>query len=600
MKKHDLNPAKGVVWNLDNLYKGINDPQIKKDIDKIDKATEKFIGSYKGEIKSGDLTADQLLIILIEYEEILEKLYVLGSYSGLLEAKDNRSDKINKFYSHQQEFATVIQNQLMFFELELIKIPDAKVNKYLADKKLADYHQFIIRTRIFTNHTLEEDQEVLINKKSQTGSRAFVRLYDQLSAELKFPMKEQGKVKNYNYSEIINILSTHKDRKRREDAAKSITQTYKDNSKTFGFILNTLLLDKKVTDEIRRFKYPQHTTFLSDEIDKEIVKTMTGTIENNYEISEKFYITKSKITGNKLHEWDRYSTIYPDIDEPTYTYQEAKETILKAFEDFSPVFAEIASKFFDSDWIDAELSESKKSGAFCSYTVPSKHPVILTNYTGKANDVRTLAHELGHGIHAYLSREQNLLNYWPVTPFAEIASIFCETIVFNKIYGEVTDTKQKVNMLGGRIQEIFATIFRQNAFYLFESDIHKHRREEGELSTEEFNSYFQSRLQETFGKGLELTDGHKYWWAPVAHFYHYNFYVFSYAFGQSLTNALYGAYKNDGDDFIKKYIEVLSLGSSKKLPELTALLGVDIHRKEFWKEGLDVISDYVKEFEELK
>ncbi len=300
-----------------------------------------------------------------------------------------------------------------------------------------------------------------------------------------------------------------------------------------------------------------------------------------------------------LYEWDRYSSIYPEIEEPTYSYKLAKEIILEAFGKFSPTFKAIAEKFFKNGWIDAELSEGKKSGAFCSYTVPGKHPVILTNYTGKANEVRTLAHELGHAIHGYLSREQTLLNFWPVTPFAEIASIFAENLVFRAIYSDINDKKQKANLLGGRIQEIFATIFRQNAFYLFESDIHAIRRIDGELSTQEFNDLFQKRTQATFGKGLTLTEGHRYWWIPIAHFFHYNFYVFSYSFGQTLSNALYSKYLNDGSSFAEHYIEVLKMGSSKNLKDLTVKLGVDIQSPDFWQEGIEPIKYLVEDFNKL-
>ena len=385
----------------------------------------------------------------------------------------------------------------------------------------------------------------------------------------------------------------------RESSAKSITNVYKKNARTFSFILNTLLHDKKITDEIRSYKFPQESTFLSDEVDAKTVEAMTDTIKSNYDLSERFYKTKSKILRSELFEWDRYSVIYPEIEEPVYSYSEAKDLILDAFKEFSLVFYEIAKKFFDNNWIDAELSKGKKSGAFCAYTVPTKNPYILTNYTGKANDVRTLAHELGHAIHGYLSREQTLLNFWPVTPFAEIASIFCENLVFRKIFESTTDTKQKINLLGGRLQEIFATIFRQNAFYLYESEIHKLRREKGEQSVDEFSNNFQKFLQPMFGEGLTLTEGHKYWWIAIAHFYHYNFYVFSYAFGQSLSNALYGHYLDDGNNFTNRYIEVLKKGSSLELNELMKLLKVDIHKQSFWEEGLEPIADYIEEFENL-
>jgi oligoendopeptidase F len=599
MKKSELNLAKGVVWNLDNLYKGINDPQIGLDIKEINIKSNNFGKKYRGKILKGGMTQNELKEAIVMYENILTKVAIYGSFAGLLQAKDSVSDKINNFYQKAEEYSNTISNILMFFELELLEIPEKSINKYLESPELENYKQFLTRILKFKIHTLKENEEIIINKKNQTGASAFIRLYDQISAELEFPLEIDYKVKNYNYSEITNILSGHKDRKLRESSAKSITSVYKKNARTFAYILNTLLHDKKITDDIRNYKFPQESTFLSDEVDAKTVVSMTDTIKSNYQLSEKFYKTKSKILGAELFEWDRYSIIYPEIDEPVYTYEEAKDLILNSFMEFSPVFYEIAKKFFDNNWIDAELSKGKKSGAFCAYTVPTKNPYILTNFTGKANDVRTLAHELGHAIHGYLSKEQTLLNFWPVTPFAEIASIFCENLVFRKIFESTYDTKQKINLLGGRLQEIFATIFRQNAFYLYESELHKLRREKGELNVDELSDNFQKFLQPMFGKGLTLSKGHKYWWIAIAHFYHYNFYVFSYAFGQSLSNALYGHYLDDGDDFTNRYIDVLKKGSSSELNELIKMLDVDIHRQSFWEEGLEPIAEYIKEFEDL-
>ncbi len=599
MKGKERDLAKSIVWDLSKLYKDIADPNINKDKQKIRTDAKTLEKQYRGKIKNGKILPSDLAIAIKQYESILTRLAVYTTFAGLLQAKDTTSDKINHFYQHSEEFSNEISNLLIFLELEILEIPEPMLDKYLTNKELAQYQQFLKRTIRFREHTLPEEHEVLINKKTQTGSSAFIRLYDQISTDLVFPLKIGTTTHNYNYSEITNILSSHKDRSIREKASKSITKVYTQNSRTFSFIINTLLLDKKVSDEIRKYHYPQERTFLGDEIEQQIVTAMTNTIEKNYKICHKYYNTKSKILNTKLYEWDRYSEIYPNLGEPHFTYEQAKALILEAFREFSPLFADIAEKFFDNNWIDAEISKGKRSGAFCAYCVPSRNPYILTNYMGKANDVRTLAHELGHGIHAYLSSKQSLLNYYPVTPLAEISSIFCENLVFRKIYDQTKDIKQKTNLLGGRLQEIFATIFRQNAFYLFESDIHKKRRDTGELSVTELNKLFQTRVQTMFGSALKLTEGHQYWWIPISHFYHYNFYVFSYAFGQSLSNALYSAYLNDGEKFVSNYIKVLGMGSSKELIELTKILGVEINKTAFWEEGLKPISELVDEFERL-
>lgn len=599
MEKSKLNPAKGVTWNLTSLYKGTADPQIEKDKKRILLDAKNLEKQYKGKLKKGNLSIQEILNVIQQYEDILNKASIYGAYASLLLSKNNHDEKVKHFHQTMIEFDNKVSDILLFVELEIQEIPKRKLEHFLKDITLTRYHQFFKRLLTFKPHILTESQESILNKTSLTGASAFVRLYDQISTKLEFPLKIDGKTNKYNYSEITNILAHHKDRDVRKKASMSITKVYKENAHIYSFILNTLLLDKRTNDDLRKYNYPQESTFLRDEIKPNIVDTMTSAIENNYKISEDYYKTKGEIQNLKLQEWDRYSTIFPNHKETFYTYAQARDIILEAFEEFSPVFYTIAKKFFDNNWIDAEISKGKQSGAFCAYTTPDKNPFILSNFTGKANDVRTLAHELGHGIHAYLSREQNLLNYWPITPLAEIASIFSENLVFKKIYNQTKDPKEKLNLLGERLQEIFATIFRQNAFHLFESDIHKQRREKGELSIEIINEQFQKRLQKMFGTSLTLSEGHKYWWISISHFYHYNFYVFSYVFGQSLSNALYSAYLNDGDSFVSNYINVLKMGSSKPLLSITKDLKVDIEDKSFWNKGLEPIRKLVNEFQEL-
>jgi len=599
MSRRQTKPAKGVRWDLSDLYSGMNDPRIKKDRREIEKLTKRFINKYKSKINSPHLTVNFLLQALKDYEAIREKAYVYEFFCEYLHSQNTASASRGKFYQEGQEFSNWITAQFLWFELEWVKLGNSHANRLLRSPKLPKYRHYLAKERLFKPFRLSEKEEVVLTKKDQSGEWAFKRLYDEIDANLKFSLKVKGKLKKLSLSELLPYLSLHQDRRVRKRAAGALTSELQRNSRLFTFILNTLLLDKKIIDEIRDYKYPQQETFLDYEVKPETVEKMISVIEKHYSIAERFYQIKRKLLGhNQLYEWDRYSLIYPQFG-LKYSWQEAREAVLSSFEGFSPLFRKVAQEFFEKQWIDAEITPGKKTGAFCGPNVPSKHPYIMVNFTGRVRDVMTLAHELGHGIHAYLSRKQNLLEFYPSFAVAEIASVFGEMLVFESLMQRLADKKAKINFLANRIQDGFATIFRQSAFYLFETDIHQHRRKKGELKTDDFNRLYQRRLQAMFGKGLKLTTGHQYRWMPVSHFYQYNFYVFTYSLGQVLAMALYARYKKKGQKFVKKYLEALAAGGSKDPYEITRMLGVDINRVDFWNEGLDLIKGQVDEFQKL-
>lgn len=586
-------------WDLSDLYKGIADPKIAKDKAKTEKLTASFIKNYKNKIKSLSLTPKTLLRALNDREQIELTLLHYLSFASLLHSTNTSSPKVGHFYQEAREFGNKIQTQLIWFELEWLEIPKVRAQKLLKSPLLSKHKHYLAHTRVFKPFTLNESEEIIMSKKSQSGGSAFVRLYDELQTSLEFELKIDKKVLRLNFSELAHYLTKHPKREIRKSAADSLSKALANNSKTSSFILNTLLLDKKISDEIRHHASPVDATLLSYEVNQKTVNTMTSAIEKNYFTAERFYKAKKRILKlESLHEWDRYSSLFPQVDKQ-FTWVEAKELVLESFAEFSPIMHDTAKLFFDKRWIDAGIYTGKVSGGYCSLGTPKNHPYILMNFTGQIRDVSTLAHELGHGIHAYLSREQNLYEFHPSTAVAEIASIFAESIVFDKLYSSQTNKKLKINMLGDKLQEIFATVFRQNAFFLFEKDIHAHRREKGELSTKEFGDLFQKRLQDSFGNGVILTENHKLWWAPIAHFYHYNFYVFTYCFGELLTLALYSNYKQSSKSFIDNYLKALSLGGSLPPNELTKMMGIDIGNPNFWSKGLGLINSYVDEFEKL-
>lgn len=558
-------------WNLKDLYKSINDPKIQNDKKQI----ESKVKTLKNNFKKNSLNSNLKL-----YEEISRRLSILGNYAYLYHSTDTKNEDVSKFYQTTNEYINDIESKLLWFKVYLTKSKD----------EVKNYEYFLKTTRALKPYILDENKEVILTKKNQTGSESFIRFYDQIDSDKNFDGK--------TYSELSTIFSSDPNRNKRKQAGLKIQKNLQDNSQLYKFILNTLLLDKKVDDEIRGFKYPQQATFIDYDVNNRIISAMSSVITRNEEVSERYYLAKSKLLKTKLFEWDRYSDIYPNLKN-TISWDDSKNIVLNAFNSFSPIFAKEATRFFDNNWIDAKLKVGKSSGAYCSYVSNTLHPYIFMNFTNERRDVETLAHELGHGLHAVLAKDNNYLDFRPSTATAEIASTFAESLVFDELYKQVKTKKDRINLLGGKLQGSFATIFRQNAFYLFESELHRLRREKGELSLDEICNLYQKHLQPMFGKGLTLTDNHKYMWMVISHFYHYNFYVFTYSFGELLATSLYAIYKRDGQKFVDKYVKALSLGGSKSPAEITKSMGIDITKEDFWQSGLDLINDQVKEFEKL-
>lgn len=589
--------AKGIHWDLSELYKSSSDPKIKKDTAEIHSLVADFITSYKGKIYLDTVSATVLSQAIEKYERILEKVTILSAFASYLHSTDTADQRIGKFYQETRELDSTVSAKLTWFEIEILRIKDSVYENLHADQLLKKYQTYLANVRKYKPFTLTESEEIILTKKAQTSTQAFIRLFDEVDGSNTYEMKLGNEKKILNYSQLTPYMTSHPERQIRKTAAQALTTGLANKEKLYSYTLNMLLQDKAITDEIRGYSYPQEASFLKYGLKKETVETMVRTIEQNYSISEKFYKAKSRYLGiETLHEWDRYSFI-GNTKPMTYTWDEAKEIVISSFRKFSPRFAEIAEKFFKNNWIHAEITPHKRAGAYCSYNSPKLHPFILVNFAGQIRDVTTLAHELGHGIHGYLSRDNTYLQAWPSTVIAEIASIFSEMFVFDTIYQSVSDKDVRLNLLIEQTQSIFASVFRQNAFYLFETDIHIHRRTKGELTIEDFNNYFQKRLQAMFGKGLILTPGHANWWMTILHFYRYNFYVFSYSFGEMLSLSLYARYKEKGESFVENYTRALSLGSSKNPYEITKTMGIDIQDQQFWNNGLAYINRYVDEFE---
>ena len=584
-----------VKWNLNNLYIAIDDPKISENIAKATKMSENFADKYKDRIGVSDLNGELLFSAIKEYENILKMAYKPDMYAALVFSADTSKPENGAFMQKIQEAVSAISIKLMFFDLEIMAISeDTLKNAFKEKKELELYAHHIKTVRAFNPYKLSEAEEKILEEKANSGRRAFDRLFDQVLSNAQFEIEIDGETKIVSESEVLTLLRDP-NRNVRAAAAASLTKGLLNHSTVLTFIFNTLVYDKSVDDRLRNYSYPQESRNLSNELEKEVVDLLIKTCTENYGLVSKFYNLKKKILGvDKLTHIDRYAPIFKSHKE--VEFDKGKEIVLESFSKFSDVFAKIANDFFEYSWIDAEPRAGKRGGAFCMSGIPEINPYIMMNYMNKQDDVMTLAHELGHGIHACLSAKQNLFDCTSTLPVAENASTFGEMLVFESLV-EKANTEEKLALYAEKIEGVFATIFRQAAMYIFESRLHEARRTLGELSIEQISDIWQTSLQEMFGDSVELGEEHKYWWLYVSHFIGSPFYVYAYSFGELMVLSLYSLYKNEGKSFVEKYTDLLSQGGSKSPVKLLEDVGFDIRKPEFWKEGMAVVEKLISDFE---
>jgi oligoendopeptidase F len=589
--------AEGVKWNLGDLYKGLNDKKIASDLKRIHLNSLKFEKKYRNKIKSEKLTAARLLSAVKEIEKISEGLGKILSFAYLLFAGDTNNSKHGAFLQSMQEKTTEIRKQLLFFDLEWVTLSNKTALKLINDKKLSAYKHFLQHERKYKNHTLSELEEKILAEKANTGSRAFSRLFDEVINNIKFDITLNGKKQVLTETEVLS-LQYHPERKTRIIATESLTEGLDKNSHVLTYIFNTLVNDHSVNDRLRSYPHIMASRNLSNEIDNKTVSALIDTTVNNFEMVETYYKLKKKLLGlKKMYEYDRYAPVL--FEDKTIKYGDCKKIILEAFEDFSPKMAQIAKMFFDKNWIDAELREGKRGGAFSHSTVPRVHPYVFVNYDGKMRDVMTVAHELGHGIHQYLSRKQGYFQADTPLTTAETASVFAEMLVFHKLIETQDNERIKLALMCGKLEDIFATVFRQVVLTNFEEKLHTSRRELGELPRDKINEIWMETNKAMYGKSVELTDSYKTWWMYIPHFIHSPFYCYAYSFGELLVLALYNKYLKEGRSFVPKYLDMLSSGGNDLPENIVGKTGVNIKDPEFWQGGCNLLKKMVDETVEL-
>ena len=569
-------------WNLDDLYK--SPEATKPDLEKLKTLCATFAKTYEGKLDTANLAT-----AIAEYEAICDLISKIGSYASLLFAVDMLDDKVAAFYQNINDAISELQSTLVFFTLGLNKLPDDKV----FTPALAKYKPWLMDLRLSKPYQLSDELEKFDIEKA--ASQSWSRLFDETHANLTYDFDGE-KLTN---AEIFNKFYSA-DRAVREKAGRAVAKTLGDNIKLFALITNTLAKDKQVEDKWRGYKSPITSRNISNLVEDEVVSALINTVKQNYpKLAHRYYALKAKWLGlEKLEFWDRNAPL-PNDDKEYIPYQTAIDITLGAFGEFSPELAKIGKEFFDKPWVDAQPRKGKDSGAFAHPVCVSAHPYLMVNYQGKIKDVMTLAHELGHGVHQYLSRTQGpLMSDTPLT-LAETASVFGEQLVFRKLLNAETNPQAKKIMLAGKVEDMLNTVVRQIAFVEFERKVHEGRKN-GELSAEQIGEFWMQVQTESLGSIFNFEKGYEHFWSYIPHFIHTPFYVYSYAFGDCLVNSLYAVYLKSPNGFENKYLELLRAGGSKRHKELLAPFGLDAGNINFWQQGIDIIDSFITELESSK
>jgi oligoendopeptidase F len=583
-------------WNLTDLYKSPQDVAIENDIADCSNDSLRMKVRYQGELANLAKDGAKLAVAVTEYEGLADVMGKLASYAGLYYSQKQADPARAKFYGDISEQLTKISTNLIFFELELNQIDDAVLAEALKHQSLKRYKPWFDDLRKEKPHQLDEKLETLFTEKSQTGRASWTRLFNETMSSLKISVK--GEKEPLGLEQTLNRLSDP-DEKKRKAASEALAKTFRDKLPLFTLITNTLAKDKEISDRWRHFEDVADSRHLANRVEAPVVDALVASVRAAYpRTSHRYYKMKAKWLGKKkLNSWDRNAPL-PEKPERVIKWPEAEKIVLNAYGGFAPEMASIAKEFFDKDWIDAAVTPGKAPGAFSASTVPSVHPYVLMNYLGKPRDVMTLAHELGHGVHQMLAREQGaLLAPTPLT-LAETASVFGEMLTFRALLAEAKDKRERKAMLASKVEDMINTVVRQIAFYTFERRVHEERRK-GELTADQLNAIWMDVQRESLGPAIDLKPGYEVFWAYIPHFIHSPFYVYAYAFGDCLVNSLYGLYAEAHPGFVAKYFDMLKAGGSKHHSELLAPFGLDARDPEFWNKGLKVLEGLIDELEAM-
>jgi oligoendopeptidase F len=584
-----------VRWDLSDLYAGADDPRLWADLDTAEADAERFAETYRGTVAS--LDAAGLRAAVAELETLEQRLARAGTFIHLLHATHADNPAVGAALTRVQERATAIGNRVLFFQLEWQAVSDDTAGDLLADPALADYRHFLETTRRYRPYRLSEPEERVLAEKQLTARSAWTRLFDETFTRLRFDLDGESLAEE----EVLARLKRD-DRDTRQRAAEAFTAGLDEQLPLLTHVFNTVASDKAIEDRLRGYPHWLTERNLDNEASDAMVAALVDRVTGRYPLMARYYRLKARLLGlDTLYDYDRYAPI-PGTQR-TVSWDQARATVLDAYGAFSPDMRAIAEEFFANGWIDAPVADGKTGGAFSHPATPDVHPYVLVNFTGTPGDVMTLAHELGHGVHQYLARPRGHFNADTPLTTAETASVFGEMLTFEHLMAGESDPRAQLGLLCNKLEEMFATVFRQVAMNRFEEAVHTARREEGELSAERIGQLWLDTQRPQFsdeaGEAVRMTDGYARWWSYIPHFLHVPGYVYAYAFGELLTLALYEQYREQGAAFVPRYMELLRAGGSEAPETLVGRLGLDLTDPGFWDKGLDVLEGMVARAERL-
>lgn len=572
--------ADDVAWELESLL----DTAGPEGVDELIDSAEQVVAALEAERGSvADFDAERLASFMEGLGEVLELVGRAGAYAALSFSTDTTDPERGALMQHVEERGTALQTRLLFFELEWAQLDDARVEELLAHDRIDFARHHLRALRRYRPHLLSEPEEKILTEKRVTGSSAWSRLFEELTSTIEVTLSGDS-------TSLESALSTlaAPEAEVRRNAAEAITEALEPGLRTRAFVFNTLLGDKSIDDRLRSYDSWIASRNLDNEASDESVRALVEAVQGRYDIPHRWYALKARLLGvERIADYDRMAPVV-DAD-PRFEFGTAVEVVLDSYASFSPELAKAAERFVTEGWIDAPVRSGKRPGAFCAYTVPSHHPYVFLNWTSRRRDVLTLAHELGHGLHAYLSRSQGVFHQHTPLTLAETASVFGETVTFGRLLEATTDPSDRLALAAESLEGQIATVFRQVAMNRFEDAVHTSRREDGELSVTRFGDIWESTQREVLGDAVEVTDGYRSWWSYVPHFIGTPGYVYAYAYGQLLALSVYAQYESRGADFVPSYLDLLSSGGSAPPEELGRIVGVDLSDPGFWDRGLDIV-----------
>ena len=577
-----------VLWNLTDLYSGTEDKAIIADIAWCKSEAAGIASSYSTKVAGLDA---QGLVDLVRRLETLDcTLSKLATFSFLHFTTQMDNSAAGALDQKIHELSSSCGSETVFFQLEWNQLASEHTEALLADPILASYRHYLSCLLRYRPHQLSQAEEKLLHEKEAVGRNSWTTLFDKVLSQHKFGTKKRTE------EEVLSDLYAA-DRKVRKRAAADMTKGLKDQNHVLTHIFNTLAADKMITDRLRHHPGWIDSMNLHNELQNKTVETLIETVVSRYDLVHRYYHVKGKLLGlKKLEHYDRYAPL-PALPLQQINWHTCRDIVLTSFADFSPRMGEIGHMFFERNWIHAPIGQGKRGGAFAHPCVPEVHPYLLVNYTGNLRDVSTVAHELGHGVHQFLARDQGYFNSDTPLPLAETASVFAELLVFNSQLALLASEQERRAFICQKLESIFATVFRQTAMNRFEHMMHEGRRNHGELSSEQLSTFWLDSQRAMFGDTVHLSADYGFWWSYIPHFLSTPGYVYSYAFGELLVLALYGIYRREGSAFVEKYLALLGAGGSRSPYELLQPFGIDLNSPEFWQTGLDVIAEMVTQIE---